>query len=1355
MKRLRGLFVFLAFLTFSLFLMSCGECDHSRLSEWWIYSDPTETEEGQLFRACMDCNHYSEYASGKMPVLSSSEYKVEMIKEPTCTEFGKGIFTYTVPDDGSEISFEKQLKKLPHKSLNPLYVDEETHYGQCICGLYYNLPHEYTETVIKEATSCSNPGQKKLECACGHFKTEEIKIDHTFSGAWTTLKVASCSEAGIRKNTCTVCKQEVEEEFFTEHNYQWSEAVMSTCTKKGHAAGDVCKDCGAVAEDVKVYEIDVHHYNNGVCRDCNDILECNVLYKYEGAEDKLVTVPYGTYFDDFIPESTETHIFKGWYIRDKKLDGSYKITGDMVVTSKFEEAIIIKTKEEFLKIYDNPDKSYYLAEDINLNGMVLNCIPEFSGDLYGFKGKNYTIKNFSMSMDGEVNNYGLFKANTGTIKNINFEDVTFSGNITSSKTSYFGMLVSVNKGLIDNVNLKNISMAPSYEKTNADIELSLSPFVGLNEGTIKNSSYSGVTNLIITVRTSNSWTTNDFIFNVGNICGANKGTLELNMASGDIIANTSISTSYNNGHKPRLHTNIGGLAGKNIGSGIINQCYADCTVDLNEVLYTGVSAYGGTFTYCALGGLVGVNQDTASINESISKGVVEGNGRDGGYVGGLVGDNTGTARISSCYSVCDVYTHYKIESGSQTIAGFAGSNSAVIQNSYSTGNVKSSVNTLAGGFVGHNSNGGTIAKCYTYSNIFVSAGLSNIFTAGNEGVITKSYYIDSIIYNKGNSTNGSVSATTEITEIGFNNLVSKDFLTNNLYWDDEGWYIGSDDNPYLAWEISKLHTFKDGVVYEPTCEGKGFTVYECSDCGLIYISDMVEALGHIDYTKEGTTILQDVKPTHTEKGKIVYACVHEEYNISHNHTVEINALGHDVVESVACSDLVDSKYQCSCGDYIDVDSSIITHTPQNVDYVAPSCGVLNEETNELTGTIIGNTAGRICKHCKITLAGNLELQPHTYEELEVLTPATCTEDGESKQQCSLCKHIAIVNIPKLNHDYSQGLKCSVCEELRFTIDQSYQAISTPQDLQAMIPNANYYLANDIDMTGISFTPLFNVDDPYQGIFLGNGYKISNLAIEAKNKDTSVSALFTAIGRNGVVADLTIDSATITAVNVNNLNLAVIAGINYGEISLCNIIGTTTVNLTTSVYSKEVGEIDRSYEYVVGLIAALNDKNAIISSCNVNNNIKINYNVESKLEVKGVKEYINQLINGTKITNTTTISYGSVSGHNQGKIIKTNVTAKIVNSLLVSSNVTVSNRGKAFTYIILNDASFVGVNTGTIKDSIATQKNNNITSGCVEYSNVTIKEEYYKITDNTVFENYSYIIGKTTSSSVIENLTIKS
>ena len=403
MKGLRGLFIFLTFLTFSLFLISCGECEHKNLSEWLIYSEPTEKEEGQLFRVCLDCNYYNEYADGKMPVLGSTEYKLDIIKAPTCTEMGDGIYTYIVPNDGTEFKFERRLPKLPHKSSKPLYVDDETHYGQCSCGEYFNLPHEYSETVIKEALSCSNPGQKKLECACGYSKTEEINISHTFSDNWTTVKVASCDKAGLRKNTCTMCKKEIEEEFFSQHEYKWSESIMSTCTTKGHGQGDKCINCGALADDVEIYEIKNHNFNSGICRDCNAIQQCNVLYKDGKSEDKLITVPYGTYFDDFKPECLDTQIFKGWYINDKKYDSSTIIKGDMIVTAKFEDAIIINTKEEFLKLYDNPDKSYYLASDINLNGMVLKSLPEFSGDLYGYKDKNYTVKNFSMSIDGELN----------------------------------------------------------------------------------------------------------------------------------------------------------------------------------------------------------------------------------------------------------------------------------------------------------------------------------------------------------------------------------------------------------------------------------------------------------------------------------------------------------------------------------------------------------------------------------------------------------------------------------------------------------------------------------------------------------------------------------------------------------------------------------------------------------------------------------------------------------------------------------------------------------------------------------------------------------------------------------------
>ena len=58
------------------------------------------------------------------------------------------------------------------------------------------------------------------------------------------------------------------------------------------------------------------------------------------------------------------------------------------------------------------------------------------------------------------------------------------------------------------------------------------------------------------------------------------------------------------------------------------------------------------------------------------------------------------------------------------------------------------------------------------------------------------------------------------------------------------------------------------------------------------------------------------------------------------------------------------------------------------------------------------------------------------------------------------------------------------------------AISTAAQLQSIQQNlsGHYILANDIDLSGVSFTPIGNEAAPFTGTFDGNGHTIRSLTL---------------------------------------------------------------------------------------------------------------------------------------------------------------------------------------------------------------------------------------------------------------------
>ncbi len=182
-----------------------------------------------------------------------------------------------------------------------------------------------------------------------------------------------------------------------------------------------------------------------------------------------------------------------------------------------------------------------------------------------------------------------------------------------------------------------------------------------------------------------------------------------------------------------------GLFGKTSSTAeISNVTLADCDITAHKAVGALVGSNYGTVTNChstgsvtgangGIGGLVGYNDDVATITQSSSTATVVGVNN----TGGLIGQNYGTASESfatgdvtstgnyaggfagSCESSCDVDQCYATGnvSGVNYVGGFAGYSDNSIDNCYATGSATASTD-YAGGFVGSHATE-TITNCYS------------------------------------------------------------------------------------------------------------------------------------------------------------------------------------------------------------------------------------------------------------------------------------------------------------------------------------------------------------------------------------------------------------------------------------------------------------------------------------------------------------------------------------------------------------------------------------------------------------------------------------------------------------------
>ena len=252
--------------------------------------------------------------------------------------------------------------------------------------------------------------------------------------------------------------------------------------------------------------------------------------------------------------------------------------------------------------------------------------------------KNITFENVTYSSQAE--DYASVVAtaliNGATINNVNVENVNFS---TNAKT--VGLLVAENRGSIINSSVNSVNTV-SINSTNEQV--SMGAICGHNAGTITGSKVISLGLEIKTVALGNG------NFNIGGIAGVNEALISESGVDAFTLTSNNEGTMY-----------VGGIAGY-VAAGEtskIYKSYAKANITLNltseNVYLAGVAAYAGagssiygsafkqgTLKANNVSGLVGILYGT--LNVSYVEGVLHGN-----IVGGLVG--TCYSNLNNCYTL--------------------------------------------------------------------------------------------------------------------------------------------------------------------------------------------------------------------------------------------------------------------------------------------------------------------------------------------------------------------------------------------------------------------------------------------------------------------------------------------------------------------------------------------------------------------------------------------------------------------------------------------------------------------------------------------------------------------------------
>jgi len=204
--------------------------------------------------------------------------------------------------------------------------------------------------------------------------------------------------------------------------------------------------------------------------------------------------------------------------------------------------------------------------------------------------------------------------------------------------------------------------------------------------------------------------------------------------------------------------------------------------------------------------------------------------------------------------------------------------------------------------------------------------------------------------------------------------------------------------------------------------------------------------------------------------------------------------------------------------------------------------------------------------------------------------------------------------------------------------EGYLPISTVEDLKSITMSEKYMLVNDIDLGAVNWTPLSSEASPFEGVFDGNGYTISNFKFAPYLKHIGLFGY-----NSGTICNLRVENFTIPS---NTYSGVVYAGglvsYNAGTISNCYANGTVKPSMRRS--SSSTGGRYNDYLYT-GVLTGYNT--GIIEDC----------------KVFGSNEaYIYSTADISTATYIYNLYSGGLAGYNNGEIVRcissANVLARI-------------------------------------------------------------------------------------------------
>ncbi len=647
--------------------------------------------------------------------------------------------------------------------------------------------------------------------------------------------------------------------------------------------------------------------------------------------------------------------------------------------------------------------------------------------------------------------------------------------------------------------------------------------------------------------------------------------------------------------------NVGGLVGYNRYSSSIDNSYATGSVigssyvgglvgnnsnsSIDNSYATG--NVSGSSEY--VGGLVGLNNNSSSITNSYASGNVSG-GSGSGDVGGLVGGNYNSSSIDNSYAAGSV-------SGSgYYVGGLVGLNfnSSSIDNSYATGSVSGRV--VVGGLVGYNGASSSIDNSYTTNSISSNSGeVGGLVGLNNySSSITNSYATGSVS-GSGSDVGGLV---------GWNENSSS--ITNSFATGTSSG--GSNVGGLVGLNSSSTIT---NSYYTDSGNVNGLGTYDSNGASDFYSpANPVYAIG----TAGGWDIFTPIWDTYTDQ----LPHLHWEH-----HSGSLNPLWLGTISSD-----FDTASNWSTNSVPGVDSTVIIANASN----EPTLSSITTLADLLMGS------GTFTQDAALTLTGNYAQAGGIYNQNADLSIGGNFFQGGGTFVSNP------VNIFTVGNSFSlSGGIFSRFTGLGTGIDPYF--IYDVYGLQGMggFLLSTFGLANDIDASGTSnwnsgagFIPVGNSSTPFSGSFNGNNYTISDLFINLPTTND--------VGLFGYTSGATIENVGLLNANITGeYHVGDLVGYSNNSSSIANSYATGSVSGIDGVgglvgYNYNSSSIDNSY--ATGSVSGTGNVGGLVGY-NYSSSIANSYatgNVSGSGDVGGLVGY-----NG-KSSIDNSYATGSVSGN---------------------------------------------------------------------------------------------------------------